>query len=124
MHSNGRATYQRPQLTSQQIAATIPSPAPQHMVTRPDTLPAERLHINYFEEDFLDAYFARNATPTYIHNMMDMGFGRAQINLALDRYTCFEPPVLHKVWNFLCLAFQVRIFDPFRGGNAKTFFSN
>ena len=83
MHSSG---HMRPQLTSQQIEATIPSPAPEHQVTRPDTLPPERLHFNYFEEDFLDAYFARNATPTYIHNMMDMGFSRAQINLALDRY--------------------------------------
>ena len=83
MHSSG---HMRPQLTSQQIEATIPSPAPEHQVTRPDTLLPERLHFNYFEEDFLDAYFARNATPTYIHNMMDMGFSRAQINLALDRY--------------------------------------
>ncbi|CAI8021126.1 Probable E3 ubiquitin-protein ligase HERC1 [Geodia barretti] len=82
MSSSG---HRRPQLTSQQIEATIPAPAPEHLVTRPDTLPPERLHFNYFEEDFLDAYFARNATPTYIHNMMDMGFSRAQINLALDR---------------------------------------
>lgn len=86
MNDSGHTRPRRPQLTSQQIEATIPAPAPEHQVTRPDTLPPERLHFNYFEEDFLDAYFARNATPTYIHNMMDMGFGRAQINLALDRY--------------------------------------
>ena len=90
MSSSG---HRRPQLTSQQIEATIPAPAPEHLVTRPDTLPPERLHFNYFEEDFLDAYFARNATPTYIHNMMDMGFSRAQINLALDRYTCMHDEV-------------------------------
>ena len=85
LHNNGRMVHKKPQLTSQQIEASLSSPAPQHQVTRPDTLPPERIHFNYFEEDLLDAYFARNASPTYIHNMLDMGFSRAQINLALDQ---------------------------------------